>query len=265
VAKRLGWRVLTAISILLYVVRMVRMVTEGIYTDVIPRSAFRAAAVDPVYLTPGSRVSLHPAVQFEMLQSFVMEPRVLHQPLLGRSAVIYSLVADHLRNVTEAYRRRMLNQLPVPAPRRAVVGNPLNAFALGPQWGSILFGLRKVPARATACLEAPRNGSFLVLDGTYRPVNAKTAIAGGANPDRRFSHLNVTLGGIVTPEMARRYAVAPRSRGGDSKGGFRRLFKLPASVPGSANRRSSLICRIVPVRFPECGWSRNPIGSPVLS
>jgi hypothetical protein len=273
-----GWRVFTAACILLYLTPMIRMdriaarwwrerdlpiravvlgvgqarenhpdkaivltgVTDNIYNDAIARSAFRVAGVDRVYLTPESEDSLHPTFEPEILQSAVMEPAVLRQALLDHFAVIYSVAADHLRNVTEAYGRRMLNQLPDSAPRRVKVGDPLYAFALGPEWGPIVSGFRKVPARATLRLGAPRNGRFLVLDGTYEPVNPGTTITGAANPERPFSHLRLLLDGIVVPEIADldpvpsgraiRDLAMPQNGASESKDGFHRLFELPAAV-----------------------------------
>jgi hypothetical protein len=133
----------------------------------------------------------------------------------------------------------MLNQLPDSAPRRLKVGDPLYAFALGPEWGPIVSGFRMVPARATLRLGAPRNGRFLVLDGTYKAVNSSIPMTGSANPGLRISHLKVTLNGIVAPETADRAPVArrgindsvlPQNRANESKDGFHRLFELPATV-----------------------------------
>ena len=217
-------------------------VTDDIYNDAVAHSAFLAEGVDRVYLTPEAEDSLHPGFEPELLQSVVMEPAVLRRALLDHSAVIYSLAADHLRNVTDVYRRRMLNRLPDSAPRRVEVGDPLYAFALGPEWGPIVSGSRQVPGTATLRLGAPRNGRFLVLDGTYETVNPSTTVTEGANPVRPVSHLKLTLGGIVTPEIAGRDPVRrerairdllpPRNGASESKGGFHRLFDLPAAVPG---------------------------------
>lgn len=178
-------------------------VTDDIYNDAVAHSAFRAAGVDRVYLTQESADSIHPAFQPEILQSVVMEPAVLRRALLDDSVVIYSMAVDHLRNVTEAYRRRVLSRLTDTAPRRVELGNPLYAFALGPEWGPIV-----------------------VLNGAYQTVTPRTARPGGANPERSATHLTVTLGRGVTSGLA----VAPERAGNESKGRFHRLFDMPAAV-----------------------------------
>jgi hypothetical protein len=116
--------------------------------------------VDRIYLTPASGDSLHPAFEPELLQSFVMEPRVLRGAMLDRSAVIYSFAVDHLRNVTETYRRRMLDQLSGAARRRVEIGNPLHAFALGPQWGPTVSGFRRAPAGRHCVRGSPGTHDF---------------------------------------------------------------------------------------------------------
>jgi hypothetical protein len=88
-----------------------------------------------------------------------MEPPVLRRALLDDSAVIYSVTADHLRNVTEDFRRRVTDEWPDTAPRRIEIGNPLFAFALGPGWGPIESGFRRISPRASLRLGAPRLGA----------------------------------------------------------------------------------------------------------
>jgi hypothetical protein len=165
-----------------------------------------------------------------------MEPAVLRQALLEKTAVIYSFAVDHLRNVTETYRRRMLDGLPETAPRRVEIGNPLYAFALGPEWGSIVSGSRWVPDRATLRLGPRRNGTILVLDGTFESVKPFTAMSGGVNPERRNTHLIVTLrvvtpGGVASAGIVAPDKFGPERAGDESKDRFHRLFELPATVP----------------------------------
>ena len=112
-----------------------------------------------MYLTPDAQDSLHPALEPELLQSFVMEPPVLRRALLDGSAVIYSVAADHLHSVTETCSRRMLNRLPDSAARRVEVGDPFYAFALGPERGPIASGSREVPATPTLRLGAANAAS----------------------------------------------------------------------------------------------------------
>jgi hypothetical protein len=229
-------------------------VTNDLYNDAVAWQAFRAAGAENVYLTPASEDSLHPAFQPWLLDRFVMEPSVLRRAMLNDSAVIYSFAVDHLRNMTGAYRRRMLDRFPDTAPRRVEIGDPLYAFALGPEWGPIVSmqpsGFRWIPARATVHLGPPRNGRFLVLDGTCGPLKPLTGMSGCVNPEGRKAHLNVTLlgvkpappqagdsrsvtsGGIAAPEMVGSEAVGPETSGNESNDRFHRLFHLPAAVPG---------------------------------
>lgn len=243
-------------------------VTDNIYNDAVAHSALPTEGVDRVYLTPESRDSLHPEFDPEIAECVVMEPAVLRRALVDETAMIYSVAADHLRNVTEGYSRRMLSDLPDSAPRRVKVGDPLYACAPGPEWGPIVSGTRTVPAQATLRRGSPRNGTFLVLDGTYETVRSRTAITGGANPERPFSHLKVSLDGIVAPETAARDwvtpergisdSVAPRNGVNESKDGFHRLFDLPAVL---RDRELEVECR-----FPAgTGNGNYPVGPPVRS
>jgi hypothetical protein len=140
-----------------------------------------------------------------------MERAWLGRALLRAAAVIYSLAADHLHNMMEAYRRRMLNRLPGSAPRRVQVGDSLYALAVGPGLGPFVFGSRGIPARVTLRLGASRNERLLVLDATCEAVTSGITVARGSNPEGRFSHLRVTLDGIAAPETANRYPVAPKT------------------------------------------------------
>jgi len=147
-------------------------ITDDLYNDALAWLAFQLVGVDRIYLTPASGDSLHPAFEPELLQSFVMEPRVLRGAMLDRSVVIYSFAVDHLRNETETYRRRMLGLLSGAARRRVEIGNPLHAFVLGPQWGPTVSGFRWAPAEATLRQGVPRNTRLLVRDGTSEPVKS---------------------------------------------------------------------------------------------
>lgn len=139
-----------------------------------------------------------------------MEPPVLRRALLDDSAVIYSVTADHLRNVTETFRRRITDELPDTAPRRIEVGDPLFAFALGPEWGPVESGFRRIPARASLVLGARGNRHSLVLEGRYE----------AANPGATGAHLMLLLDSVPAGET---WLNGPN-------GDFYRLFNLPAPI-----------------------------------
>jgi hypothetical protein len=185
-------------------------VTDDIYNDAVAHSAFRAAGVERVYLTPSAAETVHPAVDRNFLERVVMEPPVLRRALLDDAAVIYSVTADHLRNVTVDFRQRVTDKLPDAAPRYIEVGNPLFAFALGPEWGPVESGFRRIPPRASLRLGAPGSQRFLVLEGRYE----------AANPRAAGPHLKVLLDAVSAGE----------TRLDGPNGDFYRLFNLPASL-----------------------------------
>ena len=267
-----GWRAVVAVVIALYLVAMIRMdriaaqwwrqrdvpiralvlglgqarenhphkaivldgVTDDLYNDALAWQAFRLVGVDHVYLTPASGDNLHPAFEPELLQSFIMEPAVLRRAMLNHSAVIYSFAVDHLRNVTEAYRRRMLDRLSDTAPRRVAIGNPFYAFAFGPQGGPVVSGFRWVPAQAKLRQGNPWNTGFWVRDGTCEPVQLSTT-CGGLNPERRNTHLSVTA---VMPVGARQCCperVGSEAVRSESKDRFDRLFECRPQFPVTAS------------------------------
>jgi hypothetical protein len=160
---------------------------------------------------------VHPAFDHRLFERVVMEPPVLRRALLNDSAMIYSVTAEHLRKVTEAFRRRVTDT----APRNIEVGDPFFAFAFGPEWGPIESGFRRIPARASLRLGAPEERRFLVLDGRYKAVN----------PESTGPHLKVLLDSVPARE----------TRLNGPKGDFYRLFNLPAPIlPDRAARDREL-------------------------
>ncbi len=83
-------------------------VTDDLYNDGIAHSAFRPVAAGDVYLTPESALSIHPAGDPSVLDSVLISAPTLRQLLADDSVVIYSISSGHLRNITRAYRRRVL-------------------------------------------------------------------------------------------------------------------------------------------------------------
>jgi hypothetical protein len=205
------WRVVAAVVVALYLIAMIRMdriaarwwsqrdvpiralvlglgqahenhprkaivldgITDDLYNDALAWQAFRLVGVDHIYLTPASGDSLHPAFKPELFRSFVMEPGALRGAIVDRSVVIYSFAVDHLRNVTETYRRQMLGRLSGAARRQVAIGNPLHVFALGPHWGRVVSGCLWAPAQVTLGPGVPRNTGFFVRDGTCEPLKVR--------------------------------------------------------------------------------------------
>jgi len=166
-----------------------------------------------VYLTPKTGDTLHPPENQDLLQRLVLEPAVMQRAVKADEVVIYSLVGDHLRNVTSRWESSSETGSGEPEPRRVEVGNPLYAFLLGPEWLPLESGFRWMPRRATVRLGGPGSvNDRLLLEG-FCP---------GGELNAGPLHLNVAVDGIPS-------GVAEIFEPG---GQFRRLLSLPSALTG---------------------------------
>jgi hypothetical protein len=198
-------------------------ITSSQYDDAIRHGAFYPLGLYDVYLTPGSRDTIHPGTDREKLSYLVLDPLTMRHALAHEQVVVYSDVGDHLRNITEEWERLEFNRSSSSmgsslnerlAPRRVEIGNPLFAYLLGPEWFPVEWpGFRWMPGRATVQLGGPvsANGKLL-LEGSCPDLQLK----GG------FVHLSASVDGIPLAET--------KICGTESQ--FRRLFDVPLSLTG---------------------------------
>jgi hypothetical protein len=192
-------------------------VTSALYDDAVGPSGFYPLGLDNIYLTPGARERIHPSVTSELLPRMVLEPAVMRHAIAREEVVVYSIVGDHLRNITEAYGQSGREQSSLgklhQEPRRVEVGNPLFAYLLGPEWFRVESGVRWMPRRATVRLGGP--------------VSAKDKLLlEGFCPDQQLKagplHLSVSVDGIPLEGAQIE----------NTESSFRRLFVMPPSLIG---------------------------------
>ncbi len=196
-------------------------VTAGAYMDSIGQGALTALGLDTVYLTPESGAAIGSDGGTADLEKTVLDPDLMLHAIKMEQVVIYSVVGDHLRNITEVYERsapgRAYDRLPI----RVDAGNPLYSWLLGPTWLPPQSGIRWMPARATVRIRAPESAnSKLELEGFYPAEQLK----------RIPRVLNVSVDGIPVGEIKIH----------DPESGFTRLFNLPASVTNASLGKDSV-------------------------
>jgi hypothetical protein len=192
--------------------------TTNLYEDAIAHSAFYPLGLDYIYLTPGSETRLRLTGSLRenprLLKRLVLDPAVMRRAIAHEDVVVYSVVGDHLRNITGEWERYATSRVPTDQePRRLDVGNPLLAYLLGPEWYSLEAGVRWMPQRATVRLGGPRSAKDRLLLEGFCPESQLEA-----GP----LHLKVSVDGIplVGTEIS-----SPESD-------FRRLFDIPPSLIG---------------------------------
>jgi hypothetical protein len=194
---------------------------QGMYVDSIGQGAFTALGLNTVYLTPESGVTIGGDGGTSDLEKSVLDPDLMWHAIKEEQVVIYSVVGDHLRNITEAYELsapdRSFDQLPI----RVDAGNPLYSWLLGPSWLPPQSGIRWMPAKATVRIRGPQSGrSKLELEGFYPAEQLK----------RVARVLKVSVDGIPVGEL----------KVHDPESGFSRLFDLPAAVAAQSAGRQSV-------------------------
>ncbi len=191
-------------------------VTTGIYEDAIAQSGFYPVGLDYVYLTPGSELNIHPSDDPQFLSHVVLDPAVMRNAITHDQVVVYSVLGNHLRNVTDTYERSALRRWSKNSdrlPHRFEAGNPLEAYLLGPEWYGLEQGVRWMPRQATVRLGGPESAQQkLVLEGRCDASQLRTGPL----------HLMVSVDGtsVGTQEI-----IEPDCQ-------FRRLFVMPRSLVG---------------------------------
>jgi hypothetical protein len=124
-------------------------------------SAFEALNIQDVYLTPKTVLTGTEADSAR----FVLDPLVFHHAITHDEVVVYSLERDHLRNVSEGYRRQESGRHVDRLPSHVDIGNTLYSWLLGPEWLPVESGIRWMPAKATLRLGVPATAHRLELEG----------------------------------------------------------------------------------------------------
>ena len=188
-------------------------VTTELFNNAIGHSPFYPLGIDGVYLTPGSEANIQPAPELADFRDVVLEPAVLLKALATDRAVIYSSAGNHLRNITEVYKRSAPDRLGEYLPNRVDIGNSLYSWLVGPEWLPLETGFRWMPAHATVRLRGPDSvGNKLSLSG-YCPLEQLK---------RAPRNITVLADGIV---LGQSQILDPEST-------FHRLFSLPDSLVG---------------------------------
>jgi hypothetical protein len=123
--------------------------------------AFESLAIPDVYLTPNTVLTgtiSNPA-------PFVLDKKVFYHAITHDEVVVYSFESDHLRNITEGYRRQHSGRHVDRLPSRVDIGNTLYSWLLGPEWLPAESGVRWMPGKATLRLGVPAAAHRLELEG----------------------------------------------------------------------------------------------------
>lgn len=188
-------------------------VNTELFNNAVGHSPFYPLGIDKVYLTPGSEAKIESVPDLAEFRDIVLEPAVLRNALTTNRAVIYSIAGDHLRNITESYRRSAPDLPGDPLPSRIDVGNALYSWLVGPEWLPLETGFRWMPARATVRMRGPDAvGNKLSIDGYCPEEQLK----------RAPRHITVLMDGIV---LGQSQIIDPESN-------FHRLFPMPDSLVG---------------------------------
>lgn len=195
-------------------------ITSALYEDAVSKSAFYPLGLDYVYLTPDAGVSIDPVDHAELLRKLAVESTVMGNAITHDQVVVYSVIGNHLRNITESWERStgaryLVDGKSGVAPRRVEIGNPLFAYLLGPEWFSLESGVRWMPRRATVRLGGPGAQDKLVLEGRCVDGQIKDGPL----------HLSVSVDGIPLGS----------TEIGNPAGDFERQFLVPPSVAGRDN------------------------------
>lgn len=194
-------------------------ITAEKYQDFAGQGAFAALGIDTIYLTPESGVALGSDPGAADPEKTVLEPAVLAHAIKKDQVVIYSVVGDHLRNITKLYELSAPGSWYDRMPSRVDPGNPLCSWVLGPSWLPPQSGIRWMPAKATVLISPPQSpGSKLELEGFFPAEQLK----------RVPRVLKVSVDGFPVGEIKIR----------DPESDFSRLFNLPAAVIEASSHKS---------------------------
>ncbi|HEY4084999.1 MAG TPA: hypothetical protein VGM43_03635 [Bryobacteraceae bacterium] len=139
----------------------VQGVTAGLFDSSFGESAFQFLEIPDVYLTPETVLT----GTHTNSARFLLDTNVFHHAITHDEVVVYSFESDHLRNITEGYRRQQSDRHVDRLPNRVDIGNSLYSWLLGPEWLPAESGVRWMPSKATLRLGVPAGAKRLVLEG----------------------------------------------------------------------------------------------------
>lgn len=200
-------------------------VTAELFEISFPHSPFYAFGLNDVYLTPESGLSIKNETPSDATEDFVLDPALLSHAVTHNDVVVYSVNSNRLRNISEAYGRRLTGRMADRLPTRVDVGNILFSWLLGPEWLPPESGIRWMPGKATLRIGLPAGASRLELNG-YCP-EAQLLLAP--------RHLMVLADGVVVGD----------TRIYDPESDFHRLFPIPDVV--SRKSEAEIEIRVDPV------------------
>ncbi len=186
-------------------------VSSELYDLSFGNSAFGALGIQDVYLTPDTVLT----GTDDNPGRLVLEPDVFRYAVTHDQVVVYSFESDHLRNITEGYRRQESDRHVDRLPSRVDIGNPLYFWLLGPEWLPAESGVRWMPAKATLRLGVPAGAKRLVLEGRC--------------PSTQLSAAPRTLMVLIDGKTV------SNTRIYDSERIFRRLISIPADMLAGKN------------------------------
>jgi hypothetical protein len=169
-------------------------------------SVFPSLDIPDVYLTPDTALMDTDGNPVP----FVLDADVFNHGITHDQVVVYSFESDHLRNITEGYRRQESGRHVDRLPSRVDVGNTLYSWLLGPEWLPPESGVRWMPRKATLRLGVPAPASRLELEGEC--------------PSAQLSAAPRTLMVLIDGKTV------SNTRIYDSERIFHRLIRLPADM-----------------------------------
>ncbi len=195
------------------------IVLDGVGSELfdlsLAHSPFIATGFHDVYLTPGSELTIQSESDSVDLDPLVLEPEAMWHGITHDEVVVYSLKSDRLRNITEAYTRRLAGTVTNRLPSRIDAGNFLYSWILGPTWLPPESGIRWMPGSAVVRIGVPTGGSRLELQGRCPSTQLSVTPR----------HLMVLVDGVVAAD----------TRIYDPERDFRRLFPIPEVLAGKTS------------------------------
>jgi hypothetical protein len=148
---------------------------QGIAADLLDFSfgenIFEFLQIPGVYLTPQTVLTGTGAAP----APYVLDADVFNRAITHNEVVVYSFESDHLRNITEGYRRQQSGRHVDRLPSRVDIGNSLYSWLLGPEWLPAESGIRWMPGKATLRLAVPAGANRLELEGRCPSAQLSTA------------------------------------------------------------------------------------------
>lgn len=134
---------------------------SGVYPD-----PFRLIGIRQIYLAPGSEQAIDPHPEWGGISRFSITSAEAVLALKSQQAVVLELDGRRLKDVTDAYLPRLVQQLNGRAIDFVDVADPRYADRLGPGWYPVETGFRWMSKTASVKIERPKKaGQELRITG----------------------------------------------------------------------------------------------------